>query len=623
MSGGVKCMACFPANAPGAEVVVRDRRSSRAYRRLMTLIEDRFTDGGVDHAGSQPPLDVPRCCAEALDEVHAAFWSFSSGAGMNEAAVARHLRHDHVTHELVDELGSDDAAGLVAFAEAVAGAVRNADAGGAWLLAGLAHLGAGDALAAEACLERAMRCEPTLGPAAGELAVLTLDRGDLARTARLLTRACCSRVVPELVRRHQHAQSAGAVTAGRNDPCPCGSGRKFKRCCDGRITASLAVRASLMIDRLAMYATHPDRRPILLLLAEVSLCDDDIGFDELEDRADDPFLLDLANFEGGLALDYLAERGELLADDERDLLERAVEEPLQLWKITAVDEGASMDLQDAATGRTVTIQERSGSRGRKPGEHLLARVVRGGDTWMMLGTPLLLDAARRRGVRALLAEEPGVLEWVAWYGALLAPPQLCNREGEPLVVCRAELAVGRPEGVVPVLDELLEAAGDGVTWYDEVELAPGDIVLRGSVCLDGELVVVQTNSETRHQRLLDALTAALDAEVLSEERRDAVDVYREYRSAHARPDEEEVSWPAGDPDMSPEAAAALEQYMIGYERAWVDRSLPALGGLTPRQAVHDPRHRPDLDDLLEEIADRAAPGLMSPPRIRELLGLAP
>jgi hypothetical protein len=25
---------------------------------------------------------------------------------------------------------------------------------------------------------------------------------------------------------------------GRNDPCPCGSGRKFKRCCEGRMIAA-------------------------------------------------------------------------------------------------------------------------------------------------------------------------------------------------------------------------------------------------------------------------------------------------------------------------------------------------------------------------------------------------
>lgn len=587
----------------------------------MTIIEERFTDDGVDHAGT-PPLHAPRCCAEAFDEVHAAFWSFSSGAGMDEAAVARHLRHDHVAHELVDELGSDDdVAAWVAFAEAVAGAVRDAEAGGAWLLAGLARLGAGDALGAEACLERAVRCEPTLGPAAGELAVLALDRGDLARTAGLVARACCSPVDPEWIRRHRQAQSAGAITAGRNDPCPCGSGRKFKRCCNGRATASLKVRSSLVMDRLGLYASGPDRRPILLLLAAASLRDGDTGPGELEDRADDLFLLDLANFEGGLALDYLAERGELLADDERDLLERALEAPRQLWKITAVDEGASMDLHDAASGRTVTIQERSGSRGRKPGEHLLARVVRCEDTCVMLGMPLLIDAAKRRGLRALLAEEPGVLEWTAWYGGMLAPPKLCNREGEPLVLCRSELAAGRPEVIVPVLDELLEPAGDDVTWYEEVELAPGDVVVRGTVCLDGDLVVVQTNSQIRQERLLDLLLTALDAEVLTEERRDPVDTSREHRSANVGAGDEDVSWRAGDPEMPPEAAAALEEHMINYERAWVDRSLPALGGLTPRQALDDPRHRLDLDDLLEEIAERAAPGLMSPKRIHALLGL--
>lgn len=580
----------------------------------MTLIEDRF----ADDASTQPLLHAPRCCAEAFDVVREAFWSFSSGGEIAPAVVARHLRHDHIAHELVDELGTDrDPAEFVAFAEAVAGAVRDSDAGGAWLLAGLAHLGAGETLAAEACLERAVRGEPTSGPAAGELAILALDRGDLTRTANLVARACCSPIDTEWVRRLQQAQSAGVTAAGRNDPCPCGSGRKSKRCCDGRFTASLKVRSSLMMERLALYAAHADRRPILLLLAAASLrgdqSDGDTGHGgDLEDRADDLFLVDLANFEGGLTLDYLAERGELLADDERDLLERALEEPRQLWKITAVDEGVSMDLHDPGSGRTVTIQERSGSRGRKPGEHLLARVVACADTWVMLGTPLILDAAHRRGARALLAEEPGVLEWAAWYGALLAPPQLHNREGEPLVLCRSELAPGRPEAVAPVLDELLDAAGDGVVWYEHVELVPGDVVIRGTVSLDGDLVVVETNSHVRHQRLLDQLTAALDAEVLTDERQDP-------RDARAALHEHRAT----DPDMPPEAAAALEDYMIDYERAWVDRSLPALGGLTPRQAVDDPRHRPDLDDLLEEIADRAAPGLMSPTRIRELLGLAP
>jgi preprotein translocase subunit SecA len=28
--------------------------------------------------------------------------------------------------------------------------------------------------------------------------------------------------------------SGGAMTVGRNEPCPCGSGKKYKKCCGGR-----------------------------------------------------------------------------------------------------------------------------------------------------------------------------------------------------------------------------------------------------------------------------------------------------------------------------------------------------------------------------------------------------
>lgn len=30
------------------------------------------------------------------------------------------------------------------------------------------------------------------------------------------------------------APEVAAPKVGRNEPCPCGSGKKFKRCCDGR-----------------------------------------------------------------------------------------------------------------------------------------------------------------------------------------------------------------------------------------------------------------------------------------------------------------------------------------------------------------------------------------------------
>ncbi|MGH7436820.1 MAG: SEC-C metal-binding domain-containing protein [Polyangiaceae bacterium] len=35
-----------------------------------------------------------------------------------------------------------------------------------------------------------------------------------------------------------HAKRPRATRVGRNQPCPCGSGKKFKRCCIDRTTPS-------------------------------------------------------------------------------------------------------------------------------------------------------------------------------------------------------------------------------------------------------------------------------------------------------------------------------------------------------------------------------------------------
>ena len=33
------------------------------------------------------------------------------------------------------------------------------------------------------------------------------------------------------------------MKTGRNEPCPCGSGKKFKRCCEGKADASERIRS--------------------------------------------------------------------------------------------------------------------------------------------------------------------------------------------------------------------------------------------------------------------------------------------------------------------------------------------------------------------------------------------
>lgn len=71
-----------------------------------------------------------------------------------------------------------------------------------------------------------------------------------------------------------------------------------------------------------------------------------------------------------------------------------------------------------------------------------------------------------------------------------------------------------------------------------------------------------------------------------------------------------------------EVAAALDQFVRDYEQKWLDESIPALAGYTPRQAAADPTRRGDLIRLLDSFpVERGKPGVMDVDRLRAALGL--
>ena len=79
--------------------------------------------------------------------------------------------------------------------------------------------------------------------------------------------------------------------------------------------------------------------------------------------------------------------------------------------------------------------------------------------------------------------------------------------------------------------------------------------------------------------------------------------------------------PAVDPD-DPDVAALLGEMIRTYETNWLDESIPALDGHTPRQAADDPTRRGDLIRLLDTFpAGEAARGGMDADRLRAALGL--
>ncbi len=471
----------------------------------------------------------------------------------------------------------------------------------------------GEAAAGETALRRAIQLDPYLEAAHEDLAWYLEDRGDgpgALRHLRLAGIADDDEQVKRLT-----ARQGARTDVGRNDPCPCGSGVKYKRCC-ARTGGPLPDRIDALFDKLSAYLSRPMQRAQLMPLIEARA--GDASDDQRLVRAiSDPVVVDVALFEDEWLEDFLAERGSLLPADERDLLATWVGAPRSLFEVVAVDPGQGLELLDLHAGERVTVRERRASTQLKVGDALFARVVPDGVGHQLTAGVMPIPVQHREALLAFLSTEPSAAEICGWVAALEAPPTITTREGEPTVFCTAEYAVADPDQARAVLGEHYEPDPDGRVFVDWVKV-DGQRWGRGTLEVDGTRLLIATNAEARLERFKAVVEEHVDgAELVDESRRPAAELLAERQS---EPDEGRSG--AVDPDDLPdEVRQAMEAQIRRYEESWVDESIPMFGGLTPRQALEDPTRREQLLAFLDEMEHEEVPGAMSARRIRQLLGI--
>ena len=582
---------------------------------------EEFRDDQSERLGRRFGFDS--CCAKAFDVARDAFDVFDADA-MAGFEVASALSHGAVAPAFAASCSvtATVATTVWRFADTIILAVPEKQAAPARLLSALEADRRGDAPAAEAVLEEALRADPGYGPAALVLADYAIDRGEVRRAVTLLHHPDLSSdgATLELLEEFRSEMDGPYRHTGRNDPCPCGSGRKFKVCCQRDRKVPPSTRTRLLTYKLARFAGRDHRRSRLIGVASAA-CDPDAAdlAASLISMARNPLILDFVSFEGGLADEYLEERGDLLSADERALLEQLIGEPRRLWEITDVEPGQSLTLRDSRTGDVVRVAERVGSQDRAPGELLLARVAQLDDVNQIIGIPVEIPLRLRDSTIELIDSHPDADALATWYGQALAFPRLVNRENEPLLLCRTELATGidLPD-LHAALDGLFEHEDDS-QWTD-LWIAPnGERIVRGTVRYEDGRLCVDANSVERRERLVEIILKAIpDCDVVVDERVDPREALHARRGAKGDM--------VGADAVPPELAALADQFIRRKEAEWVDESIPALGGLTPRQALDDPTRREDLFALLREMDDQAVPNGargFDARRIRALLGLEP
>lgn len=554
--------------------------------------------------------------------------------------------------------------GLEAAATFIARRAPKRARGGALYVAGMAAVRSHDLVGAEEHLRDAVEADPTWEPAVRALAVLALIRTDLDRARSLLTGMVDHHHDP-LFTLLEDVAAAGGPEPGRNDPCWCGSGRKFKKCHRGSPRITPAQHNSLLyaksIEFLGLTA-H-----VQLLSALVELRSAQAPESVAAELQADPLAADVVLFEGGVLEMFLATAGPILPDQDALLARQWLLAGRSVFDVEDVRYGEGMTLRDLHTGDRYEISEESASRQIRPGAYICTRVVPEGDTHVLYGGAEPVEPHRRGELIELLDGDADPAELVEFLSARFAPPQIMAAgdtdavdsalAGAEMVLCRAEYTVADTAGIRRKLSRRYGKpdVADEWDWLDGtrvlgvVRLAADQFA--GGAADGGLVLSVEASTERRFEQLMGQI-AEMDpqAALLDEERRSVNDMLAAGEfdtkpdgaagAAAVGPLGAAAGGSAGaiasgrgsragdgaagmiDPqDMPPEMREAVADLMRDYEAKWPDEPLPALGGQTPRQAAEDPTTRDDVVRLLDTFPQTDRADMMSGSRLKKALGL--
>jgi hypothetical protein len=430
------------------------------------------------------------------------------------------------------------------------------------------------------------------------------------------------------------------VRPGRNDPCWCGSGKKYKKC-------HLAADEEADRSERTGPAEPPAPEPLAARLhRELIACDQKWrGKADLEDAALIYFghrLEELGPRPDGALLggffewylhdfrptskrrtlleEYLRRTMRLTAA-ERELLEAWRDARFGVWEVERIKEGEGIELRDLVAGDRFFVHDISCSRSLVQWDCILSRIYRSEGRWYLAGSgigiprtllPRLMEQiereSREAGVPAAAFVRANSHQWHRRADEIareqFADLRVVNAEGDDLDFCAAVYQV---QDEAPLLSALATAGpfdieereDSGVrsfAWLEAGTDGPrrsyGHIKVR-----DGQLRL-ECNSRKRLETGRQLVEQHGGAWL-----RHLGDSFQSLDAMKRKVREER---PRRKPERQSGLPPAVEREILSkiknehYER-WVDERLPALDGQTPREAARSVMGRRALEDLLRTM----------------------
>lgn len=415
--------------------------------------------------------------------------------------------------------------------------------------------------------------------------------------------------------------------AGRNDPCPCGSGKKYKKCCenanttlveeeskghDGAVARALnwlmakhRKAASVAIDAMISGGLTNEERAALE--AQDEQVWQNIHINATEWLLAEGYML-VKGEQKRVSEHILGQGGPLFTVDQRRWLAQLAERHLRLYEVTDVIPGEQITLCDALDieALPIVVHEKTGSDASIVGSHMGFRLMEVDGHHELSGVAYRFSRFIISDVIAQMREAmdqfdnrqddlPEILssiiryKWLEQYFAPMAMPTMMDAyTGEPMLLITDHYRVKDWDALTQSLSSQSDVQGDRASGWDRfLDCDDGETRTTVSINIENSAdkitLFYKTQSYADHGRPWFEETVGDAAQFIARELSDPQGMMANRSSNEgAEPDE-----PGSD--MPPEMLADLiEKTILRMYANWADEPIQALNGKTPRQAIKTP-----------------------------------
>lgn len=445
----------------------------------------------------------------------------------------------------------------------------------------------------------------------------------------------------------------------RNDLCPCGSGKKYKKCCLPKAEAQdfayrrISQTFQGLTGKIMTFAENAlGQATIEAAVEEFLVWDEDFEATiEIEQLADlfVPWALyawymteaDLEDLELKIPLPadttiaemYIQKKAKKIDSLELKILQAINRPVFSFQEVTGVLPGSGFSCTNILTGQTHNVTDRSASEILETGDIFFCAISRVDDIEMLVGaSPIKFPLSWKTDVidlRTYIKKDHSKLTaedehdhdaqirdlFLALYAAAFNPPTLTNTDGDPLALHTLHYAIpsareafdalchlSAPESKESLLEDAAfaesgELATVTIPWI-RLETSEEEVspnTVLGNILIDEDTMTIDVNSEKRAQTIRDIVAAAMGDRAQFKT--------ASLKSLSVPPEDEadraeDLPAPHETAMQDPVIGEHMERMYFEQWKKWADDAIPALGGKTPREAVKSPDGREKVEAIL-------------------------